>query len=297
MKRILFFSGWFVMVFSASACQTPVFRYALEQWPAAPYRLELAATPSILPELAACANLETVPATRASARLLMPAAAGDEDPQILWEGEPTPETLTVWIDSPARRKIADRICAGDSAVFVVLERGGVRAMLNSRRTLEAVLEKAEKKVLLSKPASEGKISEKIPLLLRFSSLIISEKDVRETGFVSLLKAAADRLPSPFCDTVSSASPGDPLIFVVMGRGMLVGVFNGASLPEHGVMELCKYMAGACSCEAKESNPGADLLFCVDWEGRVEPAKLEQTFPLPSLSDLFGETNLIKGEQK
>jgi len=37
-----------------------------------------------------------------------------------------------------------------------------------------------------------------------------------------------------------------------------------------VSDAGNFLAGPCSCQIKDSNPGLDLLMSVNWQGKVEP---------------------------
>jgi len=55
---------------------------------------------------------------------------------------------------------------------------------------------------------------------------------------------------------------------------------------------CHYICGACSCEWKQGNPGADLLMTADWDGALEGSWVVVDKILPPLA---GVGELVTGE--
>jgi hypothetical protein len=57
---------------------------------------------------------------------------------------------------------------------------------------------------------------------------------------------------------------------------------GKGLNADMIMEAATFLIGACSCEAKELNPGVDLLFTAEWEQGLAAPPPKQTVPQPLL---------------
>src|SRR5436190_9998411 len=57
---------------------------------------------------------------------------------------------------------------------------------------------------------------------------------------------------------------------------------GAGLNASNIAEAGGFLVGACSCEAKELNPGVDLLFSADWEAGLAAAPERAPIPTPLL---------------
>jgi hypothetical protein len=140
---------------AARACTVPVFRYALERWPADPYDLLIFHGGPLSDEESARVNaireraLDERSPGNLQVRLVdlettLPAAArkfwdkhqGDtlpwgvllypmraESREVIWRGPITTSTAGLLLDSPKRREIARRILEGDSVVWVLLESG------------------------------------------------------------------------------------------------------------------------------------------------------------------------------
>ena len=58
---------------------------------------------------------------------------------------------------------------------------------------------------------------------------------------------------------------EPIVIPIYGRGRAMGCLVGKDIAAEGISELGAFLAGQCSCEVKEQNPGYDLLMAVDWD--------------------------------
>ena len=133
------------------ACSTPVFRYALERWPADFYDGVLVHRGEIAEDHPAVKLFEGETAEYLNLRLsrmdLDTASAkdvnnllGDMVPEKLpalvlwypwqkgraapfWTGEFTPETMSVLIQSPTREEVAKRLSEGQAGVWIFVESG------------------------------------------------------------------------------------------------------------------------------------------------------------------------------
>jgi hypothetical protein len=56
----------------------------------------------------------------------------------------------------------------------------------------------------------------------------------------------------------------PMAFPVFGRGRALLPLVGAGITAKNVHDAAEFLAGPCSCEVKEQNPGFDLLLKADW---------------------------------
>lgn len=328
--------AWFLLVFFifsgvSEGCNTPVFRYALEHWPAEDYRFvvlvdghpseELRQKVESMRVLGAnldirwidvgkvkeggfgwgwpkdflpyaflkapvsgdgesCADGRVLSGLGGRAKSHGGHAKSEGDGMVVWEGSPEDAELEFLGDSPARKKVAERILAGESAVFLVIERGNAAKMMAVVRRLDEQLRLAERTVTLSKPLQEGKISAKIPLQMKFSVLVLSANDPKEKLFVSQVmqlrgkQGVGDGSSKPVKDLWEIGEDA-PLVVPVIGRGRAVSLLRAQDLDGEEIRKLCSYIAGPCSCEVKRQNPGADLLFAVDWVKEVEPVGLEK----------------------
>jgi hypothetical protein len=100
------------------------------------------------------------------------------------------------------------------------------------------------------------------LAVRFSVLRIARSAANETFFIRMLAGPTGLDPLP---------ANEPFVAPVFGRGRVLGAWPASYLTPERIEEACTFLLGACSCEAKDLNPGWDILLRVNWE--AELAKL------------------------
>jgi hypothetical protein len=285
-----------LMVLSAAAlaptCNIPVFRYALERWQAAPYDVvvfhrgplndEARGALNVLRQ--AGANLEVdridvaepVPAKRKAlldrakvdAPCLVAVFPGSDI--IAWSGPLTSESATRLADSPARREIARRLLEGDSAVWLLLESGDRARDDGAARTLEAELKKLEQSLKVPAHASDDPpLLSEVPVRVAFSVYRLARTEPAEASLVAMLLNSESGLEGP-------------IVFPIFGRGRALWAMTGNGLTPTNIGEAGSFLIGACSSEAKELNPGVDLLFAADWEAGLAAAPARAAVPTPIL---------------
>jgi hypothetical protein len=264
------------------ACSVPVFRYALEHWTPSPYELvvftrgDLAETDQ--------ATLDDLSHDHANIEIRIVDLAGDlaEADQVLWKAQATttlpwvairyPESdenspnlwagrldknrLASQFDSPARREISQRLLAGQTAVWVLLESGDKPADDRLASRLSETLKRFEKTIKLPDIAPDGpQLESPLPLSVSFSILRVARNDAREAALVSMLSIAEPDL----------AHSTEALVIPVLGRGRAISALAASHLNEQSLTTFAQFICGQCSCEVKELNPGIDLLLTADWE--------------------------------
>lgn len=298
----------------ASACSVPVFRYALERWPADNYLAVVFHQGALTPQQTAwvrdldrqglagktSANLtlRTVdlsaapdatllrlwqplaPTTTLPALVLMPPPGlGISTPA--WHGPLTSDNVRQLLDSPARREIAGRLLRGDSAVWVLLESGDPKLDTAAAQMLEARLKHLQSTLKLPAldPAdvvggATAASQEKLKLV--FSVLRVSRQDPVESALVRMLLNTEEDL----------AAAREPIAFPLFGRGRVLYALVGRGINHEMIDEASGFLTGACSCVVKDENPGRDLLMAVDWARLVEPLIKSggELPPLPGLAD-------------
>ena len=294
----------------AWACDVPVFRYALEYWPAAPYEVDvLYRAPLLARERDAIARLGGAPSegiqhANVTVRLVDLAEPSGEGLQRLrrglgspalplmvlqntrtsqterpiWAGPLTVRNARMLVDSPARREIVRRILEGHSAVWVLLESGDSAKDSAARALLGKTIEDLERKLELpvglgNAPLSRDEPTERIepPLQIRFSLLSLSRSDAAESVFIDLLLHSEKDLDH---------YPSEPIAFPIYGRGRALYALVGKGITEENIREACVFLVGACSCEAKALNPGTDLLMAADWDARLVGSAEQAAGPRP-----------------
>jgi hypothetical protein len=303
--RILgLFATVLLSVASASACSVPVFRYALEKWPADAYPATVfhrgpltAAQQALVRELSrdglagrlhANVSVEMVdlaqnPPPEALERwralgqinlpwltLAYPKAA--KLPDLVTSAPLSEAAIRTVLDSPVRQEIVRRLGHGDSAVWVLLEIGdpvrddATAKLVESRLNYLAGVLKLP--ALDPQDVANGLVN--VPaggLKLAFSVVRVSRANPAETAFVRMLLGSEGDLHAI----------AEPMLFPVFGRGRALYALAGNGISHETLDEAASFLIGRCSCQVKEQNPGVDLLLAANWEtllqtqGRSEPA--------------------------
>ena len=58
---------------------------------------------------------------------------------------------------------------------------------------------------------------------------------------------------------------EPAVFVIFGRGRVLGSLTGEEIEEDSIVGGCEFLCGDCSCVIKDNRPGTDLLMTVNWD--------------------------------
>jgi hypothetical protein len=308
----------------AGACDVPVFRYALERWPAEFFNVlvfhrgELTGPQKAVADwLAARADDANRPCN-VTVTLVDVSAAVAKDPNAamppsvaaLWESQkdkplprmvacfPSPpgRRFVAWsgdlsaaaaralVDSPARRKVVEAIGKGDSAVWLLLECGDKAKDAAALATLQEQLTRIAKEVAL--PAADDP---DVP-------------DVAEDGagpklrigFSVVRVSRDDPAEAPLVEMLMSTEPdlakdaaSEPAAFAVFGQGRALWALVGKGINKNMLEEYAGFLCGPCSCQVKQQNPGVDLLFAADWFAPFRGAP-QVTAPLP---DVIGGANV------
>lgn len=270
----------------AVACSVPVFRYALERWPASPYRLTVIHRGELEPEqqafllkyslLPSVANLNVEPlnlagnlepAKRGLAQQLVGDAPlphlhlsypeSEEKRPPIWKGTfPSQADAKKLLDSPARQQIVRRIAAGDAVIFLLLTCGDGPADKAAQALLAAELPRIQKQIELPEATVDGpQFMSKVPLRAAFSTLTVARADAEESNLVRQLLGSEDGLEKV----------RGPIVFPIFGRGRALCALHGEDLTADSLQQSARFLCGACSCQVKELNPGLDLLLTADWE--------------------------------
>ena len=305
MGRLFAAAGWLWPALTP-ACNVPVFRYALERWPAEPYEFVVFHRgPLSAPDQAVVEALKTTGQDGrglANLTLVTVDLAAQPDPARarLWSGQTNAtlpwlvvraprsevaaapgwtgrldrETVQSLVDSPARRELARRLLKGDSAVWLFVESGHRTADAEAVKLLETELKKSEKSIRLPEPAPDDpQMRSSLPLRVAFSVLRLSRRDPAEAVFLTLLAREAPPV----------ATNASPVVLPILGRGRALAALFGQQFRPEIIADVCSFVAGPCSCEVKEMNPGFDLLMAADWEALAEGRVVKD----PELPPLIG----------
>jgi hypothetical protein len=260
------------------ACDTPVYRYALENWPADSYqatvlhrgalsvaeqrlvqRLQTGAESANLkvrlidqvrpddPEVAA--QFREIDVATGPVLILTPPAATKPDADT-WSGRLTEEAIDAVLDSPVRRQEASRLHAGQ-IVWLFLESGQARI----------------------DDAAAQVIADNCPALPPSTVMRLRRDDVHEQLLVRMLLGSEPDLPGR----------REPMAFPVFGRGRLLYALVGRGITADNVRQAAGFLGGDCSCTVKRDNPGTDLLLTADWSD-VTPAADADPASVPTVAE-------------
>ncbi len=275
-----------------SACSTPVCQYALANWPADTYDIQVSANAADLAALRASCGATfgvaggadvnaalrfredaTLPALTAQVALRFPDHPADRPP--IWAGVLSAERLQGILDSPVRTRLAAELLGGAAAVFLFLPAGDPAVDTPAHARLQATLDEmartlAPPAAVAEPPAAEAPAAAPF----RFVALEVPRQDAAEEFLRAMLLASEPDL----------AGLREPLVFPVFGRGRVLYAIAGAGINRDVLADACIFLTGACSCEVKAQNPGVDLLLRADWS-RVAGQADSSFTELPPLTGL------------
>ena len=294
---------------TAYACSTPVFRYAMERWPADYYEGVLIhkgpladddpASVLLQGEQAEFLNLRISPIDLASSTAdEVTGLLGGPVPETLpalvlwypwnkgraapfWNGQFTPSTVKALIQSPKRQELARRLTDGQTAVWIFIESGDAGKDKAALQLLNKEFATAAKelKEMASALAEELQMPE---ISYEFSILPVSRSDPNERMLLEILLNS-----EPDLDEYSN----EPIVFPTFGRGRALFALVGEGINADNLREAIAFITGPCGCEIKMLNPGVDLLMAENWDASVmqfyqEFYETAEEEPLPELTSVF-----------
>lgn len=303
-------------VFSSYSCTTPVFRYALEMWPAFNYKVTIIHNGNLSSEQTDAIELLKKSASGNRVANIMVQETSDfnkyniqekEKPQIvllhpeehknntiIWHGDLTIANVKKIIDSPARQQILKNIQKGDAISWILVESHDQVKNKEASQTLKKEIELLSGKLKLAGDATDvdGKPLD-IDIInngVHFSMISISRDDPAEEVFIQILLSTEPDLPF-----IKS-----PLAFPVFGRGRVLYALVGKGIKQKLIETTCNAVIGWCSCTVKEDNPGSDLLFTADWEKVAGDSTWIKAVEIPEITGMSGfinEEEIKKSENK
>ncbi len=245
------------------ACTIPVFRYALDRWETDRYRLTVpastaqdAALTELLRPLRANgkANLDIVTAKDAAITEaeLLDAKTGA---QSLWKGALNAEAVAAVLDSPVRQQIRQRILAGESVIWVIVEAGKAEDAAEIERIEKRLrfLDQVAALPIQDPNDPDSQLGPGPALRLKFTTLRLRADDPAEKLLTAMLAGP-----------VGVLEPKQSFAAAVFGKGRVLGAWSLSRLDDATLEEACMFLVGRCSCRVKNDNPGWDLLLNVDW---------------------------------
>jgi len=294
----------------ALACDIPVFRYALERWPADPYhavifhRGELAASDQEVVDAlrrASGANggnanliVHTVKVdqkmhptmralwqaneTSALPQMVVTYPRSVTAPTAVWSGPLSAAAAEALLDSPARREIVRRLLDGHSAVWVLVDSGDAAKDTAAAKLLIEELAGMSKRLVLpmQPPAEDSGLAEATSggpeLKIAYSMLRLARSGPTERFLRAMLLRSVSDLETEYA--------GEPVAFPVFGRGRMLDAVVGRGINTRNILALCAFLAGPCACQIKDDNPGLDLLVSAAWDDSLGGPLVEE-IELPS----------------
>lgn len=293
----------------------PVFRYALERWPADPYlvyvfqRGDLSAEANQALDRLKDASVVKRPDGVVDLWITDLAKGEPEDlaadvwkkygekgdplivvqyprmigmpVEVFW-GPLTDETVTLLLDSPTRRMVAKRLLEGDTTVFVMVDSGDAAKDEAAQKLLGEELARMEKLIELPE-VEDGQWDDPVydtegaPVLkVAFSVVRLSRKDPAERAFLDMLLGCEPDLKDE----------AEPVVFPIFGRGRLLCALVGEGIGRENIEEICAFLTAPCSCQVKYQNPGVDMLMDVHWDAALagEPSAIPEV-AVPPLTGL------------
>ncbi|MGI9242884.1 MAG: hypothetical protein ACR2RV_18950 [Verrucomicrobiales bacterium] len=258
-----------LLVSAAEACKVPVFRYALERWSSDDYTL-LYRDEIDAPDTEGCNVIARhSPGLESRFAARYPDSI-DFDLPPFWTGDDPAPLLS----SPLRQLLVDRLAAGASTIWVLIE--GPDAAQNDQiaaRLSDLLATAAESiaipegvvrpeqldtgEVALADIDVKDVLRSPIPLAIDFQILRLAFDDTAEAGFRKMLQG--------FNGNPAVRESTGPLLVPVFGRGRMLEPLPVEMLNQETVSMASQYLCGECSCELKDENPGVDLLLRADWE--------------------------------
>ncbi len=300
---------------SAFACSIPVFRYAMERWPADYYEAVLIHRGQLTEdekqllnelrqedsEAEALLNLHilevditattdekvksllgpNLPETLPVLVLWYPWQRGRAAP--VWQGRLTSSTVAALLQSPTRQKLAERLIEGQTTVWVFIESGNADKDKAALRLLEQELETAARE--LKEQAQSMPDEFGVPeVTYSFSTLSVWRSDPNERMLLTLLLNS-----EPDLDEYAD----EPMVFPVFGRGRVLFTLIGEGITVDNIRETIYFLTGPCGCEIKMMSPGVDVLMAANWDAAA--MKFYEEFyeeyyetPLPELTGVMPE---------
>jgi hypothetical protein len=304
----LLLCGLLLLPCPLDACSVPVFRYALEHWPADSYQAIVLHRGALTPEQQALvrdlgpdglagqlrvnlavrtvdldaeppAEMRALAAESALPQLVLRTPLSAKTAATLWSGALTSESVRQLLDSPARREIVERLGSGESAVWVLVEGADAVANDTAAKLLETRLKYLDGVLTLPKLDPQDIVNGLVSvgqedLRLDFSVLRLARRDPAESAFVQTLLGTEPDL----------REASEPIVIPIFGRGRALYAFVGAGIKSETIDQAASFLIGKCSCQVKELNPGADLLFAANWDALVKE-KGAAAPDLPTLAEI------------
>lgn len=309
---------------SALACSVPVFRYALERWPADPYEVVVFHRGPLSPADSATVDelaQRGSPEASASAVQTEDSTANLSVRTVDLNDEPAPADLALFraaglSDVPGLAVLYPSIAqlptiawtaelTAENVAQVVdspLRREIARRLLTGDTAVWLLLESGD-------PQKDDAAMEVLQRELNVSQKQLKLPEIDPQDAAEYLSGGAEELKLQFStirlprkDPAEQAFVSmllgteldlrefdEPIAFPIFGRGRVLYALIGAGINAEIISTACHELVGPCTCQVKEQNPGVDLLMAVDWDRLIDSTiDLDRELPpLPGLAGIIG----------
>jgi len=294
---------------SARACSTPVFRYAMYNWPTAPYyffyfhhgqipdedkaiheqlgKLAAADKPSnvrlIVIDVTDEEKLKYIPEVVLKSRQKH---AKDKQPLFvvytswgveLHVGKLDAATLRAMVDSPMRQQIGKQFHKGNATVMLILKSSDEKANKQAAKVARQLVAKAN--------AGEIMVSSEFDYMPPppppegsdgpSAEDQPAEPEPEKMKIAVLELSRGDKNEKWLLRSLLAVEPDldkfadKPMVFPIYGRGRVLPPYIGKGIHLDNLVDCASFLGGACSCMIKDQNPGVDLLMQWDWDATAE----------------------------
>ncbi len=199
----------------------------------------------------------------------------------VWAGRPSLDVAKRMLDSPVRHTLAENLLRGDVMVWLFLPCGDRAKDAAALKLLRAELKRVEG--LLELPPEALAPMEYYGEEETSEDEAASDDEPPRVVLSVVNVARRDPAEDMLVRMLLQSEPDlrtftEPMAFPVFGRGRLLYALVGKGINAETIDETCAFLTGPCMCEVKAQNPGLDLLMSVDWDARVvEPLVGDEEF--------------------
>jgi len=294
---LIFIASIFLLTFPAAACDTPVYRYAFENWMLDDYELLVfregpePATPDFVTPDETNVRVQSIDVTaemdESLKRVLDSLRETHPDLAFPYTALCYPQwgsmLLAIWsddletaqqaplFDSPVRTEIVKALYSGSIAVWVLLESGDAAKDDAAERLLKEHLADILQSLSGSDPTTDASANNRgqSPVIDSSTEKTLSEPSTAITGdcpllFPVLRVSKTDPAERVFVQMLLHSEPDlktfdAPMAFPIYGRGRALYALIGDGINADMIGEACWFLVTGCSCMIKMRNPGTDLL--------------------------------------
>jgi len=193
-------------------------------------------------------------------------------PNVIWQGPLTLKNVNKILYSDIRKQIADKICNGATAVYLMLESSNTQKNKDAWQVLQQAKQSLNKDMEIPKgiilhngnvvggdevlPDTESKLYSAVPLKIDFQTLQFKASD--DPILYNTISIMAE-----------NTTIDEPMVFAFFGQGRALSPLVGKEINRKNFFRMGYYICGACSCEVKSQNPGIDVPILCQWTNRIQ----------------------------